>query len=115
MARIKDVKKLGKLQAFKSMTVEQIKKLKLNFDGKPLSNYMINKYIKPEIQGSGKRAAEPASVESDHQEIISVDLGVKEKPKDSRRRRKADNKRQKVEPEEKEQEQPAAKPQGQES
>ena len=47
MARIKDVKKLGRLKAFKTMSVEQIKKLKLTFDGKPLSNYMINKYIKP--------------------------------------------------------------------
>lgn len=47
VARIKDVKRLGRLKAFKTMSVEQIKKLKLTFDGKPLSNYMINKYIKP--------------------------------------------------------------------
>ena len=47
---MKDIKKLGSLDIFKKMTFEEIKKLKISVDGKPLSNYMINKYIKPQMQ-----------------------------------------------------------------
>ena len=44
---MKDVKKLGNLKMFQNMTMEQIKKLKIGPDGKPLSAYKIKKYKLP--------------------------------------------------------------------
>ena len=44
---VKDVKKMGNLKMFQNMTMEQIKKLKIGPDGKPLSAYKIKKYILP--------------------------------------------------------------------
>ena len=84
MARIKDVKKLGRLKAFKNMSVEQIKKLKLNFDGKPLSNYMINKYIKPQIQNRDHQSHDISLSEAEQQPAPERSDG----PKPSRKRGK---------------------------
>lgn len=56
-AQLKDIKKLGSLPLFKKMSFEEIKKLKISVDGKPLSNYMINKYIKPQMQSQQEKEA----------------------------------------------------------
>ena len=42
---LKDIKKLRELEVLKNMSVDQIKKMKITIDGKPISNYLINKYI----------------------------------------------------------------------